>query len=90
MIPNKVMAMNDPIKTAVIFGTRPEAIKLAPLIRRMVDAPGRFLHRFWNILPDVQPARSHLPVLDKNIFENRLLFDFPMDCFFKNDYYIKL
>ncbi len=34
--------MNDPIKTAVIFGTRPEAIKLAPLIRRMADKPDRF------------------------------------------------
>jgi UDP-N-acetylglucosamine 2-epimerase (non-hydrolysing) len=36
------MTMNDPIKTAVIFGTRPEAIKLAPLIRRMAAEPGRF------------------------------------------------
>jgi UDP-N-acetylglucosamine 2-epimerase (non-hydrolysing) len=35
-------SMNDPIKTAVIFGTRPEAIKLAPLIRRMADKPDRF------------------------------------------------
>ena len=42
MIPKKNMASNDPIKTAVIFGTRPEAIKLAPLIRRMVDKPDLF------------------------------------------------
>jgi UDP-N-acetylglucosamine 2-epimerase (non-hydrolysing) len=42
MMPKKIMAMNDPIKTAVIFGTRPEAIKLAPLIRRMADKPDRF------------------------------------------------
>jgi len=42
MIPKKNMASNDPIKTAVIFGTRPEAIKLAPLIRRMADKPDRF------------------------------------------------
>jgi UDP-N-acetylglucosamine 2-epimerase (non-hydrolysing) len=34
--------MNAPIKTAVIFGTRPEAIKLAPLIRRMAAELGRF------------------------------------------------
>jgi UDP-N-acetylglucosamine 2-epimerase (non-hydrolysing) len=33
---------DDPINTAVIFGTRPEAIKLAPLIRRMADKPDRF------------------------------------------------
>lgn len=33
---------NRPIRIAVIFGTRPEAIKLAPLIRRMIDRPERF------------------------------------------------
>ncbi len=42
MMPEKIMTMNHPIKTAVIFGTRPEAIKLAPLIRRMADKPDRF------------------------------------------------
>jgi UDP-N-acetylglucosamine 2-epimerase (non-hydrolysing) len=31
-----------PLKIACIFGTRPEAIKLAPLIRRLADAPDRF------------------------------------------------
>jgi UDP-N-acetylglucosamine 2-epimerase (non-hydrolysing) len=31
-----------PLKIACIFGTRPEAIKLAPLIRRLADAPARF------------------------------------------------
>ncbi len=31
-----------PLKIAVIFGTRPEAIKLAPLIRRFKAQPGRF------------------------------------------------
>ena len=31
-----------PIKIAVIFGTRPEAIKLAPLIKRLQDHPQRF------------------------------------------------
>jgi UDP-N-acetylglucosamine 2-epimerase (non-hydrolysing) len=32
----------SPLKIACIFGTRPEAIKLAPLIRRLADAPTRF------------------------------------------------
>jgi UDP-N-acetylglucosamine 2-epimerase (non-hydrolysing) len=41
MMSKKIMAP-DPIKTAFIFGTRPEAIKLAPLIRRMGDKPERF------------------------------------------------
>jgi UDP-N-acetylglucosamine 2-epimerase (non-hydrolysing) len=31
-----------PLKIAVIFGTRPEAIKLAPLIRRLRELPDRF------------------------------------------------
>jgi UDP-N-acetylglucosamine 2-epimerase (non-hydrolysing) len=33
---------NIPLKIAVIFGTRPEAIKLAPIILRLRDHPGRF------------------------------------------------
>ncbi len=32
----------SPLKIAVIFGTRPEAIKLAPLIRRLQEQPARF------------------------------------------------
>jgi UDP-N-acetylglucosamine 2-epimerase (non-hydrolysing) len=32
----------NPLKIAVIFGTRPEAIKLAPLIKRLSDHPDRF------------------------------------------------
>jgi UDP-N-acetylglucosamine 2-epimerase (non-hydrolysing) len=31
-----------PLKIAVIFGTRPEAIKLAPLVKRLKDKPNRF------------------------------------------------
>jgi UDP-N-acetylglucosamine 2-epimerase (non-hydrolysing) len=31
-----------PIKTAFVFGTRPEAIKLAPVINRLKDHPKRF------------------------------------------------
>ena len=33
---------NAPLKIALVFGTRPEAIKLAPLIRRLGDHPERF------------------------------------------------
>ncbi len=32
----------SPLKTAIILGTRPEAIKLAPLIRRLGEQPARF------------------------------------------------
>lgn len=32
----------SPLRVAVIFGTRPEAIKLAPLIKRLKDSPERF------------------------------------------------
>ena len=32
----------NPLKIAFVFGTRPEAIKLAPLIRRLSDHPKRF------------------------------------------------
>ena len=35
-------ATKSPLKIAVIFGTRPEAIKLAPLINRLRDHPTRF------------------------------------------------
>ncbi len=36
------MSKKEPLKTAVIFGTRPEAIKLAPLIKRLGESPERF------------------------------------------------
>jgi UDP-N-acetylglucosamine 2-epimerase (non-hydrolysing) len=36
------IAAGIPLRIAVIFGTRPEAIKLAPLIKRLKDSPGRF------------------------------------------------
>jgi len=35
-------ALQPPLKLAVIFGTRPEAIKLAPLVRRLQEHPERF------------------------------------------------
>ena len=34
--------MQQPLRIAVIFGTRPEAIKLAPVIRRLNEHPKRF------------------------------------------------
>ncbi len=37
-----MIAPDIPVKTAFIFGTRPEAIKLAPLIRRMRQLPESF------------------------------------------------
>ncbi|MBN1570060.1 MAG: UDP-N-acetylglucosamine 2-epimerase (non-hydrolyzing) [Acidobacteria bacterium] len=41
-IPSKSPASNSPLKIAIIFGTRPEAIKLAPLIHRLKGYPKRF------------------------------------------------
>ncbi len=37
-----VRSSNTPLKVAVIFGTRPEAIKLAPLVRRLKEHSTRF------------------------------------------------
>ncbi len=37
-----MISLHTPIKTAFIFGTRPEAIKLVPLIRRMRQMPESF------------------------------------------------
>jgi hypothetical protein len=37
-----VKAPLSPLKIALVFGTRPEAIKLAPLIKRLREAPSRF------------------------------------------------
>jgi UDP-N-acetylglucosamine 2-epimerase (non-hydrolysing) len=39
---DRLISKHYPIKVAVIFGTRPEAIKLAPLIRRLAENPSRF------------------------------------------------
>jgi UDP-N-acetylglucosamine 2-epimerase (non-hydrolysing) len=40
--PSYSIPQGTPLKLAFIFGTRPEAIKLAPLIRRVADYPARF------------------------------------------------
>jgi UDP-N-acetylglucosamine 2-epimerase (non-hydrolysing) len=37
--------MQGPIRVLFVFGTRPEAIKLCPLIRRLRSEPGRFTAR---------------------------------------------
>ena len=37
-----IKSKEGPLKAAVIFGTRPEAIKLAPLVRRLAKIPDRF------------------------------------------------
>jgi UDP-N-acetylglucosamine 2-epimerase (non-hydrolysing) len=47
-----------PIKVAVLFGTRPEAIKLAPLIKRMENDPKRFK-------PIVIVTAQHREMLDQ-------------------------
>lgn len=67
----------DPLKIAVIFGTRPEAIKLAPLIKRFKDHPGRFeavtivtaQHR--EMLDQVLNLFSIRPDYDLNIIKPR-------------------
>jgi UDP-N-acetylglucosamine 2-epimerase (non-hydrolysing) len=41
-IASPIKQPGHPLKIACIFGTRPEAIKLAPLIRRLSEAPTRF------------------------------------------------
>lgn len=66
-----------PLKLAVIFGTRPEAIKLAPLIRRGLQVPTRFRvttivtaqHR--EMLDQVLDLFSIKPDYDLHIIEPR-------------------
>ncbi len=66
-----------PLKVAVIFGTRPEAIKLAPLIKRLKDSPKRFepvtiataQHR--EMLDQVLDLFSIKPDYDLNIIKPR-------------------
>ncbi len=67
----------EPLKIAVIFGTRPEAIKLAPLIKRLKDNPERFVpiaivtaqHR--EMLDQVLEIFSIKPEYDLNIIQPR-------------------
>ncbi len=66
-----------PLKIAVIFGTRPEAIKLAPLIKRLGENPERFQpitivtaqHR--EMLDQVLDLFSIRPVYDLDIIRPR-------------------
>ncbi|MBN2319886.1 MAG: UDP-N-acetylglucosamine 2-epimerase (non-hydrolyzing) [Acidobacteria bacterium] len=71
------MNARNPLKVAVIFGTRPEAIKLAPLIKRFKDNPERFeattivtaQHR--EMLDQVLDLFSIQPDYDLNIIRPR-------------------
>ena len=59
-----------PLKVAVLFGTRPEAIKLAPLIKRMEENPERFN-------PSVIVTAQHREMLDQvlGLFSIQPAFD---------------
>jgi UDP-N-acetylglucosamine 2-epimerase (non-hydrolysing) len=71
------MKASKPLKIAVIFGTRPEAIKLAPLIKRIRENPRRFegitivtaQHR--EMLDQVLKLFSIRPDFDLNILRPR-------------------
>jgi UDP-N-acetylglucosamine 2-epimerase (non-hydrolysing) len=60
-------------KILFVFGTRPEAIKLAPVIERLRDQPGRFLTRVCataqhrSLLDQVLEAFSIRPDFDLNL-----------------------
>lgn len=72
-----VQTSAKPLKIAVVFGTRPEAIKLAPLIRRMNQHPDRFRqitivtaqHR--EMLDQVLELFSIVPMHDLDIIRPR-------------------
>jgi UDP-N-acetylglucosamine 2-epimerase (non-hydrolysing) len=63
-------ALRVPLKVAVLFGTRPEAIKLAPLIKRMEENPERFK-------PSVIVTAQHREMLDQvlELFSIQPAFD---------------
>ncbi len=62
--------MNPALKITVIFGTRPEAIKLAPLIKRLQKFPDRFC-------PRTVATAQHREMLDQvlNLFSIRPDYD---------------
>jgi UDP-N-acetylglucosamine 2-epimerase (non-hydrolysing) len=68
--PLSVSAPDVPLKIALVFGTRPEAIKLAPLIRRFSDQPKRFT-------PVTIVTAQHREMLDQvlDLFEIRPDYD---------------
>jgi UDP-N-acetylglucosamine 2-epimerase (non-hydrolysing) len=62
-----------PVKVALVFGTRPEAIKLAPLCLEMARLPGQFTPRIWitaqhrQMLDQVLDVFSLAPDKDFNV-----------------------
>src|SRR5213593_1559095 len=62
--------MKSALKITVIFGTRPEAIKLAPLVKRLQRFPDRFL-------PRTVVTAQHREMLDQvlNLFSIRPDYD---------------
>src|SRR5437867_6241309 len=62
--------MKSALKITVIFGTRPEAIKLAPLVKRLQRFPNRFL-------PRTVVTAQHREMLDQvlNLFSIRPDYD---------------
>jgi UDP-N-acetylglucosamine 2-epimerase (non-hydrolysing) len=61
-----------PLKVAAIFGTRPEAIKLAPLIRRFQESPSRFT-------PLTIVTAQHREMLDQVLDVFSIVPDYDLD-----------
>jgi UDP-N-acetylglucosamine 2-epimerase (non-hydrolysing) len=68
----KSSVLHVPLKIAVLFGTRPEAIKLAPLIKRMQKIPERFM-------PSVIVTAQHREMLDQVLELFSIQPDFDLD-----------
>lgn len=76
-----------PLKILVVFGTRPEAIKLAPLIRELESRPERFLTRVCvtaqhrTLLDQVLAAFEIIPHYDLDVMqENQGLLQVAIRC----------
>ena len=76
-----------PLKILVVFGTRPEAIKLAPLIRELESDPERFLTRVCvtaqhrSLLDQVLAAFEIIPHHDLDVMEkNQSLLQVAIRC----------
>ena len=76
-----------PLKILVVFGTRPEAIKLAPLIRELESDPERFLTRVCvtaqhrSLLDQVLAAFEIIPHHDLDVMEeNQGLLQVAIRC----------
>jgi UDP-N-acetylglucosamine 2-epimerase (non-hydrolysing) len=76
-----------PLKVLIVFGTRPEAIKLAPLVRELESAPERFLTRVCvtaqhrTLLDQVLAAFEITPHYDLDVMEeNQGLLQVALRC----------